>query len=43
MFILRVSDSYNTGKAHAQMYDEEVIEAGNQVSPVYSKQTNVLL
>ena len=34
MFILRVPDGYNTGEAHAQMYDEEFVEAGNRVSPI---------
>ena len=43
MFILRVIDGYNTGETHAQMYDEEFVEAGNRVSPVSSKQTNALL
>ena len=41
MFILRVPDGYNTGETHVQMH-EEFVEAGNQVSPVSSKQTNVL-
>ena len=44
MFILRVPDGYNTGEAHAQMYDEEFEEADwDWVSPVSSKQANILL
>ena len=36
MFILRVPDGYNTGEAHAQMYDEEFVvqETEYHLSPV---------
>ena len=44
MFILTVPDVYSTGEACARMYDEEIVEAGNEVSPVSNhEQTNVLL